>query len=119
RRARSGGRATRHTIEDMPVPVLPSRDTLLTALSKVNDPEIRKPITELGMVKSVEIDDGGRVALSIYLTVSGCPMKDTLTRDTTTALLAVDGVTDVDVTLDVMSEEQRAQLRQQLRGGAP
>jgi ATP-binding protein involved in chromosome partitioning len=98
---------------------LPSRDTLLTALSKVDDPEIRKPITELGMVKSVEIDDAGAVALAIYLTVTGCPMKDTLTKDTTAALLAVPGVTSVDVTLDVMSDEQRANLRQQLRGGAP
>ncbi|MGW5239561.1 Mrp/NBP35 family ATP-binding protein [Monashia sp. NPDC004114] len=103
----------------MSVPVVPSRDALLTALSKVNDPEIRKPITELGMVKSVEIDDAGRVALAIFLTVSGCPMKDTLTRDTTAALLALDGVTAVDVALDVMSDEQRATLRQQLRGGAP
>ena len=102
----------------MSVPALPSRDTLLTALSKVNDPEIRKPITELGMVKSVEVDDAGHAELAIYLTVSGCPMKDTLTRDTTAALAAVPGVTSVNVTLDVMSDEQRAALRQQLRGGA-
>ncbi|NUO92372.1 MAG: DUF59 domain-containing protein, partial [Dermatophilaceae bacterium] len=47
----------------MSVPALPSRDVMLTALSKVNDPEIRKPITELGMVKSVEIDDAGKVDL--------------------------------------------------------
>jgi len=103
----------------MSVPALPSRDTLLTALSKVNDPEIRKPITELGMVKSVEVDEAGHAELAIYLTVSGCPMKDTLTRDTTAALQAVPGVTSVNVTLDVMSDEQRAALRQQLRGGAP
>ena len=103
----------------MSVPALPSRDTLLTALSKVNDPEIRKPITELGMVKSVEVDDTGHAELAIYLTVSGCPMKDTLTRDTTAALQALPGVTSVNVTLDVMSDEQRASLRQQLRGGAP
>ncbi|HEX5969138.1 MAG TPA: P-loop NTPase [Intrasporangium sp.] len=103
----------------MSAPVLPSRDTLLTALSKVDDPEIRKPITELGMVKSVEVDEAGHAELAIYLTVSGCPMKETLTRDTTAALQAVPGVTSVNVTLDVMSDEQRATLRQQLRGGAP
>ncbi len=57
---RSGEPAQRHTMEDMSVPALPSRDAMLTALSKVNDPEIRKPITELGMVKSVEIDDAGQ-----------------------------------------------------------
>ena len=97
--------------------VLPSRDALLTALSRVNDPEIRKPITELGMVKSVDVDGSGRVAAAIYLTVAGCPMKDTLTRDVTAALSAIEGVAAVDVTLDVMSDEQRAALRTQLRGG--
>jgi len=97
--------------------VLPSRDALLTALSKVNDPEIRKPITELGMVKSVDVDDAGRVAAAIFLTVAGCPMKETLTRDVTNALAAIPGVSSVDVTLDVMSEEQRGALRTQLRGG--
>ena len=55
--------------------------------------------------------------MTILLTVSGCPMKDTLTKDTTAALAKVPGVTAVDVTLDVMSDEQRAALRQQLRGG--
>ncbi|MEO7130371.1 MAG: Mrp/NBP35 family ATP-binding protein [Dermatophilaceae bacterium] len=103
----------------MSTTALPSRDALLTALSKVNDPEIRKPITELGMVKSVEVDESGVVALTIYLTIAGCPMKSTLTNDSTAALLQVPGVTSVNVTLDVMSDEQRAELRSQLRGGAP
>ncbi len=104
---------------NMSTTALPSRDALLTALSKVNDPEIRKPITELGMVKSVEVDESGVVALTIYLTIAGCPMKSTLTNDSTAALLQVPGVTSVNVTLDVMSDEQRAELRSQLRGGAP
>ena len=95
----------------------PTQDALLAALTTVNDPEIRKPITELGMVESVEVDDAGRVAVTILLTVSGCPMKDTLTKDSTAALAAVEGVTGVDVTLGVMSPEQRAGLREQLRGG--
>jgi ATP-binding protein involved in chromosome partitioning len=92
-------------------------DALRQALATVIDPEIRKPITELGMVESASVDEAGRVAVTILLTVSGCPMKDTLRRDTTTALAAVPGVTGVDVTLGVMSDEQRAGLRQQLRGG--
>ena len=104
-------------MDDVPTTVLPSRDELLTALSRVNDPEIRKPITELGMVKSVDVDDAGRVAAAIFLTVAGCPMKETLTRDITTALSAVSGVSSVEVTLDVMSDEQRGALRTQLRGG--
>jgi ATP-binding protein involved in chromosome partitioning len=92
-------------------------DALRQALATVIDPEIRKPITELGMVESASVDEAGRVAVTILLTVSGCPMKDTLRRDTTTALAAVPGVTGVNVTLGVMSDEQRAGLRQQLRGG--
>jgi ATP-binding protein involved in chromosome partitioning len=98
----------------MPVP---SHDVLYAALSKVIDPEIRKPVTELGMVESVEVDESGVASVTILLTVSGCPLKETLTRDTTAALLTVEGVTSVKVTLGVMSDEQRAELRTSLRGG--
>jgi len=98
----------------MPVP---SQDALLAALSHVIDPEIRKPVTELGMVESVGVDESGLVSVTILLTVSGCPLKETLTQDTTAALLAVEGVTNVDVTLGVMSDEQRTELRTNLRGG--
>ncbi|MDX6274581.1 MAG: ATP-binding protein involved in chromosome partitioning [Frankiales bacterium] len=89
------------------------------ALATVDDPEIRKPITELGMVKSVEVDDAGLAQVAIYLTVAGCPMRDKLTTDVTAAVSAVDGVTDVAVTLDVMSEEQRKGLQTMLRGDRP
>ena len=97
----------------------PSQDALFAALSKVIDPEIRKPVTELGMVESVSVDESGRAAVTILLTISGCPLKETLTRDTTAALLGVEGVTIVNVTLGVMSDEQRAQLRTTLRGDSP
>ena len=100
----------------MPVP---SQDALFAALSKVIDPEIRKPVTELGMVESVAVDDSGRASVTILLTISGCPLKDTLTKDTTAALLGVEGVTSVDVTLGVMSDEQRTELRTTLRGDNP
>ena len=101
----------------MSVAAPPTQDALLSALATVNDPEIRKPVTELGMVKSVTVDESGHVALELYLTVAGCPMKDTLRRDTADALLRVAGVVSVDVALDVMSDEQRAALRTKLRGG--
>src|SRR6185312_11221175 len=94
----------------------PSQDVLLAALSKVIDPEIRKPITELGMVESVDVDESGRAAVTVLLTISGCPLKETLTRDTTAALLGVEGITSVEVTLGVMSDEQRAELKTNLRG---
>ncbi|HEY8621639.1 MAG TPA: Mrp/NBP35 family ATP-binding protein [Dermatophilaceae bacterium] len=98
----------------MPVP---SQDALFAALATVNDPEIRKPITELGMVESVGVDESGRATVTILLTISGCPLKETLTRDATAALLTVEGVTSAAVTLGVMSDEQRAELRTNLRGG--
>jgi len=97
----------------------PLLDAVQAALATVNDPEIRRPITDLGMVESVDIDAAGNVAVTILLTVSGCPMKDTLTRDTTAAVSKVDGVSGIDVTLGVMSDEQRQQLQQDLRGGQP
>ncbi len=96
-----------------------SPDALHAALETVIDPEIRKPVTELGMVGAISCDDDGRVAVTILLTVAACPLKETLTKDTTAALAKVDGVTDVEVTLGVMSDEQRGELKTKLRGGTP
>src|ERR1700712_4955205 len=95
----------------------PTRDQLDAALATVNDPEIKRPITELGMVDSVEVDEAGVVHLTVLLTVAGCPLKDTITRDVTGALTKVPGVTDVDLTLGVMTAEQRTGLHDNLRGG--
>jgi ATP-binding protein involved in chromosome partitioning len=98
---------------------LPTREQVLTALAGVNDPEIGRPITELGMVKSIEIGDDGLVAVGVYLTVAGCPMRDTITARVTGAVSPLAGVTGVRVELDVMSEDQRKDLQSQIRGGAP
>jgi len=87
-------------------------------LATVNDPEIRKPITDLGMVESVDVQPSGDVETTILLTVPGCPMKETITREVTQALRGVDGVGEVSVRLGVMSDEQRRSLRENLRGGA-
>src|SRR5438445_4877191 len=62
-----------------------TEEQVLEALSKVTDPEIGRPITELDMVKKVTID-GGNVIAEIYLTIAGCPLKDRITRDVTLAL---------------------------------
>jgi ATP-binding protein involved in chromosome partitioning len=98
---------------------LPTREQVLTALAGVNDPEIGRPITELGMVKSIEIGGDGLVAVGVYLTVAGCPMRDTITSRVTGALTPLSGVSGVRVELDVMSEEQRKDLQSKVRGGAP
>ncbi|RAV34854.1 Mrp/NBP35 family ATP-binding protein [Corynebacterium heidelbergense] len=88
-----------------------------SALSRVEDPELNRPITELGMVKSIEID-GSRVAVTIYLTIAGCPMKSTLTQRTQQAVEGVPGVERVTVTTDVMSDDQRREVRKIVRGDA-
>jgi ATP-binding protein involved in chromosome partitioning len=97
----------------------PDESAIRAALATVNDPEIRKPITELNMVQALAISDDGSVNVTVLLTVPGCPMKDQITRDVTAALTPVDGVTAVHVELGVMSDTQRTELRQQLRGDAP
>lgn len=97
----------------------PTAEAVTAALATVSDPEIHRPITDLGMVKSVDVDRGGRVAVSIYLTVAGCPLRDKITKDVTDAVRRVDGVTAVTVELDVMSDEQRRALQSSLRGDAP
>jgi ATP-binding protein involved in chromosome partitioning len=66
--------------------VLPTPEQVATALSAVNDPEIHRPITDLGMVKSIEVTPGGVIVVGVFLTVSGCPLRDTITRDVTAAV---------------------------------
>src|SRR5579859_4470083 len=95
----------------------PTVEQVTRALDGVQDPEIRKPITELGMVKNVEVAAGGAVRVEVWLTVSGCPLRDTITREVTAAAGKVPGVSSVRVELDVMSEEQRRALQTKLRGG--
>ena len=88
---------------------------VLAALARVEDPEIGKPITELDMVESVRIT-GADVAVGIYLTIAGCPMRDTIESNTRAVLEELDGVGDVSVTLHTMSDEQRRALALKLRG---
>ncbi|MDX8148192.1 P-loop NTPase [Lentzea sp. BCCO 10_0061] len=97
---------------------LPTVEDVRKALSGVQDPEIRRPITEIGMVKDVEVGADGVVVVGIFLTVAGCPMRDKITKDVTAAVTALDGVSSVRVDLDVMSDAQRTELRKTLRGGA-
>ena len=96
---------------------MPTTEQVMAALATVDDPEINQPITELDMVEAVDID-GGSVTVDVLLTVPGCPMKDTITREVTAAVEGVEGVTGVDVRLGSMTEEQRAKLAEKVRGGA-
>jgi len=97
----------------------PTIEQVTRALAGVSDPEIHRPITELGMVKNVDIASDGSVRVDVWLTVAGCPLRDKITRDVTAAVSNVDGVSAVRVELDVMGEEQRRDLQTKLRGGRP
>ena len=97
----------------------PTVEQVTRALDGVQDPEIHRPITELGMVKNVEVMPDGMVRVDVWLTVSGCPLRDKITRDVQAAVGKLAGVSSVRVELDVMSEEQRRELQSTLRGGKP
>jgi ATP-binding protein involved in chromosome partitioning len=97
----------------------PTIEQVTGALAGVNDPEIHRPITELGMVKNVDVAADGTVRVDVWLTVAGCPLRDTITREVTAAVSKLDGVSRVRVELDVMSEEQRRSLQASLRGDRP
>ncbi len=98
---------------------MPTKEQVMLALADVQDPEIHRPITELGMVKNVEISADGSVRVDVWLTVVGCPMRETITREVRGAVSKLAGVSGVTVELDVMSEGQRRDLQTNLRGGKP
>ncbi len=96
----------------------PSRDEVLQALEQVIDPELRRPVTELGMVRDVELRDGV-VALTVVLTVPGCPLRSSFEEQVERVLADVPGVRGVRLSFAVMTPEERQALTQKLRGGAP
>jgi ATP-binding protein involved in chromosome partitioning len=101
----------------MSAPASTIEDAIQAALATVDDPEIHRPITELGMVKGFTVA-GGRVTVELLLTVSGCPLRDKLNADITAALTRIPGITGVSIDFGVMSAEQRQELQTRLRGGA-
>src|SRR5437667_10689393 len=94
----------------------PSREQILEALERVIDPELRRPVTELDMVRDIEID-GGKVAVTIALTVAGCPLRSSFEDQVREVMRDVPGVASVALSFDVMTPEERAALTQKLRGG--
>jgi len=90
---------------------------VLAALATVDDPEIHKPITELGMVETATVDADAVAHVRVLLTIAGCPLSGTIDADVRAALATVEGLTGVELALGVMSDEQRTELRTKLRGG--
>ena len=97
----------------------PDRDSILTALESVIDPELHKPVTELDMVRDVVVHPDGSVEVTVALTVAGCPMRSSFEDQVQRFVGAVDGVTSVELHFDVMSPDEKAALSTRLRGGRP
>lgn len=97
-------------------PLLPN---IRIALHSVEDPEIHRPITELGMVDEISVDDASHATVRILLTTGGCPLRDRIHNDVIAAVGAVEGVSGVTVDIGVMNAEQQSALRAMLRGGVP
>ena len=97
-------------------PLLP---LIRAALHEVQDPEIHRPLTDLGMVDDIRVDADGHATVRILLTTGGCPLRDRLRNDVTAAVGAIEGVTGVTVDMGVMNAEQQGALRTMLRGGVP
>ena len=91
-------------------------DDVRTALERVIDPELRRPITDLDMVEDVQVSDG-TVSVSVLLTTPGCPLRDTIAADVREAVGELEGVMRVNVRMGAMNDEQRAALQNKLRGG--
>ena len=94
-----------------------TQEEVRTALRSVLDPEIGRPIEEIGMLKGIQVDDGV-VRVDVLITIEGCPLKDRITADVTAAVQPLDGVQAVDVRLSPMSQEERSALVAKLRGTA-
>jgi len=91
-----------------------NKDQVMAKLATVVDPEIHRPITELGMVDTVEVD-GDTVRCAIKLTVAGCPLSHRIEDDVRAAVGSIAGVRQVDVRLDVMTPQEREDLANRLR----
>lgn len=91
-------------------------ELIKAALANVSDPELRRPLPELGMVDSVDFNDGV-ATLGIKLTISGCPMRDRLSEDITAAVSVISGINSVNINFGVMSDEEREAVKKLLRGG--
>ena len=97
----------------------PDRDAILKALEQVIDPELRRPVTELDMVRDVLVEDDGSVSVTIALTVAGCPLRNSFEEQVSRFVGEVPEVTRVRLGFDVMSPQEKAALVTRLRGGRP
>ena len=96
---------------------MPTEEQVRQALRQVLDPEINKPIEDLGMLKGIEVD-GGNVRIHVLLTIAGCPLRERIDRDVRGAVGPLEGVSNIEVVLGEMTDTERQNLVTGLRGGA-
>src|SRR5215213_3828450 len=96
------------------IPRMPTREQITEALRTVIDPELRRSIVELDMVRSIEIDPQGAVSVTVSLTTPGCPIRSHFQEAVTEKASAVAGVTSVAVAFDVLSPDEKTTLQQKL-----
>ena len=99
---------------------LPTKDQITDQLRSVIDPELRKNIVELGMVRSIDVQESGRVEVIVSLTTSGCPIRSHFEQAVAREISELEGVTTVGVGFDVLSDEEKGDLQKSLgRGKLP
>ncbi|MDQ3739241.1 MAG: Mrp/NBP35 family ATP-binding protein [Actinomycetota bacterium] len=91
-------------------------DQVLDALRPVQDPELHRSIVDLGMVRSIEVHDGGSASILVALTIAGCPLRAEIQSRVSNAVTVLDGIDRVDLEFTVMTDDERAELRQRLHG---
>ena len=97
-----------------------TREEIMSSLESVIDPELRRSIVELGMVRSIDIGDDGAVAVTVSLTTAGCPIRGHFEQSVAQAVGGLDGVTSVSVAFDVLSDQEKGELQRKLgRGSLP
>ena len=94
----------------------PDAEAVARAVGAVTDPEIRRPLDDLDMVRSVRVE-GDTAHVEIALTIVGCPAADRIEREVRAAAASVAGIDEVDLAIGVMSPAERAALTERLRGG--
>lgn len=99
--------------------VMPTQDQIREALRAVIDPELRKDIVELEMVRSIDVHDNGVVDVMVSLTTPGCPIRSHFQTGVANAVKALDGVTGVNVSFDVLSDDEKGNLQRKLGRGGP
>jgi len=98
---------------------MPTRDQIREALRAVIDPELRKDIVELEMVRSIDVHDNGVVDVTVSLTTPGCPIRSHFQTGVANAVKALDGVVGVNISFDVLSDEEKGNLQRKLGRGGP